>query len=183
MTAERGSRWTRRAWFAGAGAAALASGWWMATRDGRADDDAAQPMQTNDRVWSWTLTRPDGTPLPLAPLRASGLVLNFWATWCAPCLREFPELDRFHRDMKPSGWQVVGAAVDQPTAVREFLVRTPVSFAIGIGGFEALDISKALGNIQGGLPFTVVFAPGGQLLRAIVGETNRDALVAIVNGR
>lgn len=146
-------------------------------------DETPTTAPSTDAPWAWTLTQLDGTPLPLAPLRASGLVLNFWATWCAPCLREFPELDRFHREMKSAGWQVVAAAVDQPSAVRDFLARTPVSFTVGIGGFEALGMSKALGNAQGGLPFTVVFAPGGRLLRTIVGETNHEALLAIVNGR
>ncbi len=119
----------------------------------------------------------------LEPLRSGGLVLNFWATWCPPCLREFPQLERFEQDMRPSGWRVVGVAVDQPAPVRDFLARTPVSFAVGIGGFDALDKAKALGNTQGGLPFTAVFAPGGRLMRTILGETTRDALVAIVSAR
>ena len=173
-------RWNRRAWFAAAGAAALGTGWLVASRRGN-HDEAKETAAAS--IWDWTLTRPDGTPLPLASMRSGGLVLNFWATWCAPCLREFPELDRFERDMRASGWRVVGAAVDQPAPVREFLAKTPVSFAIGIGGFDALERARALGNSQGGLPFTAVFAPGGRLLKTILGETNRDALVAIVNTR
>jgi thiol-disulfide isomerase/thioredoxin len=182
VRAEPRPRASRRAWLWGAGAAALGVGWLAASRLDDAGRAAARASD-DDAIWTWTLTRPDGSPLSLASLRATGLVLNFWATWCPPCLREFPQLDRFERDMKARGWRVLGVAVDQPGAVRDFLAKTPVSFAIGIGGFDALEKAKMLGNAQGGLPFTVVFAPGGRIVKTILGETTRDALVSIVDAR
>jgi thiol-disulfide isomerase/thioredoxin len=176
--------WKRRAVLAGGAATALGAGAWLASRiHGTESVSPVTSAPSTNTIWDWVLKTPDGLDLPLAAHRASGLILNFWATWCPPCLREFPELDRFERDMQPRGWRVVAAAADESAAVKGFLAKTPVSFAIGIGGFEALNRSKELGNTQGGLPFTAVFAPGGRLLKTILGETTRDALTSIVNSR
>ncbi len=176
--------WTRRAMLAGGAVAALGAGAWLASRmHGAESESTSTSAPSTNTIWDWVLKTPDGLDLPLAAHRTSGLVLNFWATWCPPCLREFPELDRLEREIKPSGWRVVAAAAEEPAAVKVFLAKTPVSFAIGIGGFEAINRSKALGNAQGGLPFTAVFAPGGALLKTILGETTREALLSIVNRR
>jgi thiol-disulfide isomerase/thioredoxin len=123
--------------------------------------------------WAWRqehLPRPTArattalvAALPAARGRRTGagrdarppLVLNFWATWCPPCIKEMPALDRF-REPCGTRWEVVGLAVDGPTPVREFLQRVPVSFPIGLAGFGGADLGKRLGNQTGGLPFTVV---------------------------
>ncbi len=182
--ADQPPTWTRRALLAGGAVTALGAGAWLASRMHGAESVApsTSALSTNT-IWDWVLKTPDGGDLPLAAHRASGLILNFWATWCPPCLREFPELDRLERELKPSGWRVVAAAAEELAAVKVFLAKTPVSFAIGIGGFEAINRSKELGNAQGGLPFTAVFAPGGALLKTILGETTGETLLSIVNRR
>lgn len=166
----------RRAWAVGLGATALAAGagvWFWRTRQ----DDAAAP-----EVWSLVLDAPDGNRLALADLRGRPLVLNFWATWCPPCLREMPTLDRFQRDYQARGWQVVGIAADEAQPVRDFLVRTPVGFRIGLAGFGAIDLSRRLGNVSGGLPFTLIFDREGQVAHRHMGEATYAQLAAWADG-
>lgn len=163
----------RRAWVIG-GAVALAAaaagvGWSQWRRQTGAP--AAE-----DELWSLSFATPDGTRLAMAEQRGHPLVLNFWATWCPPCVREMPALDRFQRDFAPRGWRVIGLAADQPDPVREFLQRTPVTFAIGLAGFAAIDLSRRLGNLSGGLPFTLLFDREGRLLQRHIGETSYDQL-------
>lgn len=171
------ARVRRRTWLWGGAALAFTAGLVVATR--RAGDQP--PSLRDEALASWTVTTVEGAPLALSSFRGRGLVMNFWASWCVPCVREFPQLDRFARSMQAKGWRVLGVAVDRPDAVKAFLAKTPVSFDIGIGGFEALSWSKALGNVQGGLPFTAVFAPNGDLKKVIVGETTHDELVSVAN--
>jgi thiol-disulfide isomerase/thioredoxin len=151
------------------GAVAAGVGW-SAWR--RHSGDAA----VEDKFWSSSFDTPAGTRLELAGLRGQPLVLNFWATWCPPCVREMPALDRFAREFGPAGWRVVGLAADNAQPVRDFLTRTPVSYAIGLTGFDGIDLSRQLGNLSGGLPFTLVFGRSGTVLQRRMGETTFDQL-------
>jgi thiol-disulfide isomerase/thioredoxin len=123
-------------------------------------------------LWAMTFQQPDGRPLVLAELRGRPLLLNFWATWCAPCVKEMPMLDRFYRDKRASGWSVVGLAVDGAEPVRAYLSRLPMSFPIGLAGMEGVELSSKFGNTQGGLPFTVVFDRQGKAVGRRVGALN-----------
>lgn len=148
----------RRLWIYGAvGAAATAGGaMWSLRRPGSPG--------LGELVWQQSLTQPAGGELTLAALRGKPLLLNFWATWCPPCVKEMPMLDAFYQAHRARGWQVVGLAVDSPTPVREFLKRVPVSFPIGLAGMEGSELSRALGNSNGSLPFTVVLNAKGDVV-------------------
>ena len=157
-------------------AAVLAGGalsWW---RQGAAP--AAKAENGLDALWQLRFDRPEGGELVFAELRGKPLLINFWATWCAPCIREMPQIDRFHREFGPLGWQVVGLAIDGPTPVREFLQRVPVGFAIGMAGLAGTEWVRALGNVQGGLPFTVLIGADGRILQRKLGETHFEELAA-----
>jgi thiol-disulfide isomerase/thioredoxin len=166
----------RRAWLiAGAAVGAAVAGiGWRGFSDSRRE---AHVMATTGGLWQMSFDRPDGTPLALASLRGRPLVLNFWATWCPPCVKEMPEIDRFHREFAGRGWQVLGLAVDRVQPVREFLARTPVGYAIGMAGLGGTELSRQLGNASGGLPFTVVFDREGLIAHRKLGETSFDELV------
>ncbi len=74
------------------------------------------PVQTNaaqDALWALSFDTPDGQPQPMSNFRGKPLLLNFWATWCPPCVEELPLLDAFYQEQKAKGWQVLGLAVDQ----------------------------------------------------------------------
>ena len=176
----------RRPWVVGAGVAALAAsagvGWALWREQAAAAASAADGADGG--LWQRSFERidPPGGTLQMAALRGRPLVLNFWATWCAPCIEEMPQLDRFHRDFASRGWQVVGLAIDAAPAVREFLLRTPVSFAIGLAQADGVSLARQLGNQAGGLPFSVVFNRDGRPIQRQVGKTSYQQLAAWAAG-
>ena len=141
-----------------------------AGRMGRLSESGPKPLP------EFSFTDADGKPYGVADFAGKGLVINLWATWCPPCVAEMPALDRFHREFSPRGWQVVGLAIDGPTPVREFLAKTPVGFPIGLAGLTGTELVRALGNAQGGLPFTVVIDASGRIVQQKLGETSFDEL-------
>lgn len=169
----------RSIWMAGAGAAAAAAGLgWQLWRGGTGTRAAAALDEPTAAFWRASFPRPDGSPLAMATLRGRPLVLNFWATWCAPCIREMPELDRFAKQFATRGGQVLGLAVDNAAAVNEFLARAPVSYAIGLAGFEGSALSHQLGNSAGALPYTAVFNRQGVVVQRKLGESSVEELTA-----
>ncbi len=170
----------RRRWLAAAallGAAGLTNGWvWY-----RQQHPAAIPPNTsNDTppVGLWDLTFPtlNGGTLALSSFKGKPLVLNFWATWCPPCVKELPLLNQFANEMRPKGWQVVGLAIDQAPAVQQFLKRTPVQFDIALADAMGLSLAFQLGNAAGGLPFSVVLDEAGRIKTRKIGAVHPEDL-------
>lgn len=159
----------RRHWVAGVVAvAAGATGAGLSLRARRDEKPAA-----DDAFWSRRFDQPGGGELALASLKGQPLLLNFWATWCPPCVKEMPMLDAFQ---KTGRLKVVGLAIDGPTPVREFLGRLPVGFPIGLAGLEGADLARSLGNSSGGLPFSVLFDREGRLHERKLGALSPDDL-------
>ena len=161
-----------------AGAAGL--GWALWRQAAQPVDDAAAQAGAAPPLDVWTLRfdKPDGGQLALASLRGQPLVLNFWATWCPPCVEEMPLLDRFQREHQAAGWRVLGLAVDSAVPVREFLALHPVGFAIGLAGMEGVTLSRELGNASGALPFSVIFDSGGKAVEKKLGALTTSDLSA-----
>jgi thiol-disulfide isomerase/thioredoxin len=161
----------RSALMTGAAVAAAAAGggiaWWRAR-------DAAEREAV--AVWQSRFDTPAGGRLSLADLRGHPMLLNFWATWCPPCVKELPLLDRFYRDQRARGWQVIGLAVDSLAPVQEFLVRRPVSFPVGMAGAQGVSLSRELGNAEGSLPFTVVLNRTGAVVQRKLGAIKAEDL-------
>ncbi len=165
----------RRAMTIGIAAAAAALGAGVAGWRSTLDAPAAGAEQA---LWSQQWDRPDGGTVAAATFRGRPLLLNFWATWCPPCVEELPLLDRFYREQQAHGWQVLALAIDQPSAVRQFLQRQPLSFPIGLAGFGGTDLGRQLGNDNGALPFTVVFDRAGRIAHRKLGQLKPQDLQA-----
>jgi len=161
----------RRATWVGVGTAAAAAGLgWGVWRETGAE-------RPNEEFWSLQFEQPDGGQLALEALRGRPLLVNFWATWCPPCIKELPELDRFNQAQRSRGIQVIGLAVDSPTAVRAYLARQPLSFAVGLAGLEGTNLTRKLGNPSGALPFSVWLDAAGTIRERKLGQTSYDELV------
>ncbi len=166
----------RRIWvLAGAGAAAAAAGVGWRLRN---TPEAAGPLPDEAALafWQMNFTQPDDQVLALASLRGQVLVVNFWGTWCPPCVKEMPEIDRFARQAAARGVRVLGLAIDNPTAVRQFLARSPVGYTIGLAGLDGTEIARKLGNTSGAMPFTVIFNRQGAVVQRKLGVTSAEEL-------
>ncbi len=142
----------------------------------RTSTAGATNSPASDDIWAQRFAKPDGGDLVMANLRDKPLVVNFWATWCPPCLRELPEIDRFARNHSAKGVRVIALALDRVDPVRAFLKRVTLTLPVALAGLDGSDLIRALGNTQGGLPFTVMFAAGGRLVERKLGETSYDEL-------
>ena len=139
VSSDTSSALSRRSWFAVAAVAGLAgagTAWWRYTPAPVAEGGLAQ------HLWPLVLETPQGTPLRLAEFQGRKLVLNFWATWCPPCVEELPMLNDFFQAQSSRGWQVLGLAVDQAAAVRPFLQKRPLQFPVGMAGMGGIELSK-----------------------------------------
>ncbi len=181
----------RRDWMAGLGlgAAALGAGAWLRQRQAPVvvGDTAAAAASAAG------VALPPLTPIP-APLRTTDgrtltdadvggrfVVLNFWAPWCPPCVREMPELDRFARSDAGKDVLVIGLAIDEQPAVDKFLAAHPVSFPISILGYAGLAWARRLSNDPNvALPFTAVFDRSQRLAQHKFGATNAIELAGWV---
>ena len=161
------STFTSRRGILAVAAAALVAGigvnWWR-----------HRPQNLNDpslqALWTASFEQPDGTILKLADFQGKPLVLNFWATWCTPCVEEMPLLNAFFQENKAKSWQMIGLAIDQPSAVKRFLGQHPVEYAIGLAGLDGTELMKNLGNAAGGLPFTLVLNAQGEVQMRKLGK-------------
>lgn len=168
----------RRLLYAGVAGAAVLGGaglaWWR-----------VQPHSieagAEQALWDMEFDKPEGGGVSLASMVGKPLLLNFWATWCPPCVQELPMLNAFYREHAAKGWQVLGLAIDQPSAVRKFLTRIPLDFPVGLAGLGGTDLGRSLGNLTGGLPFSVVFGADGRVLHRKMGQVTEQDLQTWVN--
>ena len=142
----------------------------------------SMPWQRTDGSALLAVSLPDttGKEQPLAQWKGKVLVVNFWATWCAPCRDEMPEFVRAQRELGGRGLQFVGIAVDQPDKVAQFAAELGLNYPALIGGYGAMELSKTLGNRMMALPFTVIVYRSGQVVHTQLGPLRDAKLRAIV---
>lgn len=166
----------------------LGTAWWESRQHDKAPpgdtSGAAKPVSPADvadagaAFWRMSFEMPDGQMLAMSSFRGKRLLVNFWATWCPPCVEELPLLDYFYQENKDKNWQLVGLAVDQPTAVQAWLKTRPLNFPVGLAGLSGTELSRSLGNTAGALPFSVMFDPAGQILQRKLGKVPPEDLGA-----
>jgi peroxiredoxin len=134
-----------------------------------------------ERVPEFRLPNTTGEVIDSSSWAGKVLVLNFWATWCPPCLRELPQLDEVKRSHSEDELQIVGIAVDKKDDVERFLTEHPVSFPILLGDLDAIEMSRRLGNRLQGLPFTAIFDHRGNRVYGQAGEMTHTSLSELLN--
>jgi thiol-disulfide isomerase/thioredoxin len=168
---------SRRRWLGGVVAASAALGVvglaWRGLQIQSAEFSAAETL-----LWQQQFVQIDGTLVSMTTFKGKPLVLNFWATWCPPCIEELPLLSAFYSENKANGWQVLGLAVDQAQPVKNFLAKKAPTFPVALAGSSGIELTRSLGNLSGALPFSVVFSSTGLVVHRKIGRVSSDDLQA-----
>ena len=171
----------RRQWIMISGISVLAllagvfSSQWI-SQTGLASDPSIKAFFAN----SWQT--PDGKSVNSENWRQKVLIVNFWASWCPPCVEEMPALDKIAQEYASKNVLIVGIGIDSPSNIRQFLEMTPVSYPIVIGGLEGSNLSKQMGNTQGALPYTVIINQKGKAIYTKLGKISEEELRKAING-
>ncbi len=136
-----------------------------------AGDDGAVPL-----LYSQTLPDARDVATPIASLKGRPLVVNFWATWCPPCVEEMPELSALQAELSGAGVQVIGIGVDSASNIRQFASTRDFAYPLLVAGAAGIELSRRLGNGAGGLPFTVVIDANGQVVARMLGRFDLNRL-------
>ncbi len=155
------------------GALALASGLWMANRR---QTVPAHPAV--EALFEGKVLNVDGKPFPMNTLRGKAMLINVWAPWCAPCVEELPELSALSQSSSAKSVQFIGLGVDNAEKISDFSIKHPVQFPLVVAGIAGTSLAKALGNVSGALPFTVLIDALGQPIAQKTGRVHREEIQA-----
>lgn len=148
-----------------------------------------QPAQHSafQQLTSLSLTDSQGKLQKLSQWQGKFLLVNFWATWCAPCVQEMPELSELQKELSSSNVQLLGLGIDSPSNIAEFAQKYQISYPLFAAGMEGTELSRQLGNQAAGLPFTVLISPDGIMLKSYLGRLNivqlRSDIIKLTNSK
>ncbi|MCC7080538.1 MAG: TlpA family protein disulfide reductase [Burkholderiales bacterium] len=139
------------------------------------------PQDAGAVLLATRLNDPAGVPQPMAQWQGKVLVVNFWATWCPPCLKEIPEFIRLQQRYGPKGVQFVGIAIDDSAQVVAFMAEHAMNYPVLMAKREGLDLARAAGNRVGALPFTVVIDRQGKAAHVELGVLDEHRLAPLLD--
>ena len=133
-------------------------------------------------LWNAQLQNAVGTSQKIAAFKGKPVVINFWASWCGPCVKEMPALSVMNQEYAKKGITFIGVGVDSDKNVNAFLQKVPVGYPVYIAGFGGADLARNFGNNAGALPFTVVIDAKGAIRSTKLGEVDPKELKATLDG-
>lgn len=161
--------------------AAFGAGLWInLSRQGVTPAAGVSATSPAEALYALTLPDLQNQPQRMAQWRGKVLVINFWATWCAPCREEIPLFVKMQDKYAGKDLQFVGISIDQMDKTREFSRSFGINYPSLIGAFDAVEVSRKAGNTKGVLPFTAFLDRNGRIVATESGGIRHDKLEAIV---
>jgi thiol-disulfide isomerase/thioredoxin len=139
--------------------------------------DGAQTATTSqlaDPLFATSLPDLSNQNQALAQWKGKILLVNFWATWCTPCVQEMPELSALQSGAHAKNMQIIGIGVDSADNMREFSSKYKISYPLYVADMSGSALLRKLGDQAGGLPFSILIAPDGQVKKTYLGRLKMD---------
>ncbi len=159
---------------------ALAGGYWAA-QSLRPADKTTTPTYGGGELIDFTLPDVEGKKRSLSEWRGKVIVLNFWATWCPPCREEIPLFISLQKQHMAGDLQIIGVAIDNPTAVMVYRQSVRMNYPILIGNDDTLSLVAKYGNRMGSLPFTVIIDRSGSVAVRKLGAFTQTELESLID--
>lgn len=168
-------KWGSRVFAVAIGLLALAVGATLALRHFA---PSASPPADASALFAHTFKDTQDQPQAMAQWQGNTLVVNFWATWCAPCIEEMPDLQKVQTEYVNRGVQVVGLAIDNEVAVKRFGDEFKLQFPLLLAGAAGSELIRQLGNPSGALPYTLLIDQRGLIVHSKLGRLRASELRA-----
>jgi thiol-disulfide isomerase/thioredoxin len=133
-----------------------------------------------ESLYATSLPDLDSHPQSFSQWKNKTLLINYWATWCAPCREEIPALIRIQSRYSSKNLQIVGIALDTPDKVEGFAKSYGINYPLFIGGMGMMDLMRSQGNEIGALPFTLVVSPGGASTQTHLGALSEQQMESMI---
>ena len=127
-------------------------------------------------LFAQSMAEATGKPEPLSQWKGKPLIVNFWATWCGPCVEEMPELNALRAELVKKDIHVIGIGIDSQDAIAKFAAKYKITYPLYVAGTDGTALLRQFGNAAGGLPFTVLIGADGQVKKSYLGSIKFDEL-------
>ena len=158
---------------------AASAGLWLGVS--RLSEAPATSVSASEALFALNLPDLDNKPQRLEQWRGKVLVINFWATWCAPCREEIPVFVKLQEQYGVKGLQFVGISIDQVDKTAEFARNFKINYPSLIGTFDTIEVSRQAGNQKRVLPYTVILDRKGNVVAAELGGLTAEKLEALIS--
>ena len=135
-----------------------------------------KPHTAVTNLFAQSMNDAAGKSQALSAFQGKPLLVNFWATWCAPCVQEMPELSALANDGLGKKVAIIGIGIDSPTNIAEFASKYKIAYPVFNGGMSGTDLAREFGNSAGGLPYTVLIGADGQVKKTYLGRLKFEEL-------
>lgn len=139
-------------------------------------DNPPPPQSAADILFAQSFPDLKGKNQTLRQWKGKILVVNFWATWCPPCVEEMPELTALQTELRDQNVQIIGIGIDSADNIQQFSAKYNISYPLYIAGMGSVELSRRLGNQAGGLPYTLLIGPDGQVRKSFLGRLHMPSL-------
>jgi len=134
------------------------------------------PNQPATLLLAQTLPDSTGKLQDLSQWKGKNLIVNFWATWCAPCVEEMPELSALQQSLNSQNIQIVGIGIDSAENIKDFASKYKIDYPLYVAGMNGAEIARKMGNETGGVPYTLLISHDGKIKKKYSGKLQFDAL-------